>query len=95
MLVKYETIAACWHHAGRAVSLRTSSTEKKWSSSATTMRSAPPHGNLPPHAALIEGWKLGQNDPTKPLFVVVDEAELFGKCDLIPLAIKGRRQECR
>src|SRR5262249_2434553 len=26
----------------------------------------------------------------RPIFVVLDECRLFGKCDLVPLAIKGR-----
>lgn len=33
---------------------------------------------------------LARNDPRRPTFVVLDEFSLFGKGDLIPLAIKGR-----
>ncbi|MBX9579350.1 MAG: type IV secretion system DNA-binding domain-containing protein [Gemmataceae bacterium] len=33
---------------------------------------------------------LARNDPTRPTFIVKDEAALFGKIDLLPLALKGR-----
>ncbi|MGL6095784.1 MAG: type IV secretory system conjugative DNA transfer family protein [Fimbriiglobus sp.] len=39
---------------------------------------------------LLQDWILARNDPTTPVDFVMDEYPLFGKCDLTPIALKGR-----
>lgn len=90
-LCKFETVAACWDRAPRAVSLRRFlDSEEVLLLGYDDAISAPLMALYPLMTKFLQDWILARNDPGKPVFVVIDEFRLFGKCDLVPLAIKGR-----
>lgn len=89
-LAKFETIAACWDHAPRAISLREFlDREEVLILGYDDAISTPLMALYPLMLKFLQDWILFKNDPSKPIFVI-DEFRLFGKCDLVPLAIKSR-----
>lgn len=90
-LDRYEALLACWQRATTSFSLR----EFLDSDGVLVLGldDSVAEAIKPLYALLIRlatDLLLARNDPTRPTFLVLDEYSLFGRGDLLPLALKGR-----
>ena len=91
LLGRFEAVAACWSHAAHQVQIRDFlEREEVLLLGYDDAISDPLMVIYPLVAKLLQDWILARNDPTQPVCFVIDEFRLFGKIDLVPLALKGR-----